>query len=132
MNSKKLHWQSRADFFVFYLYFYIYVVRCTFVSKNSWNLSRCAIILLLWSQFIAISHSDCKIINSPLSVFAKLPRVLSSAKLWTDAFEIKKKKIIKTNIKQNRSKNRALGYTRYDCIKLALFIIYLNTLFPIF
>ena len=44
----------------------------------------------------------------------------------------KKEKIIKKDIKQNRTKNRALGYTRYNCIKLALFIIYLNTLFAIF
>ena len=63
--------------------------------RITWNLSGFTIILLLWSQFIAVSHSDCKIVTSPLSVFAKLHRVLSSAKLWTDAFGIKKKKSLK-------------------------------------
>ena len=42
----------------------------------------------------------------------------------------KKEKIIEKNVKQNRSKSPALGYTRYNCIKLAL--LFINTLFAIF
>ena len=60
--------------------------------RITWNLSGFTIILLLWSQLIAASHSDSKIGSNSLSVLAKLAKVLSSAKLWTDAFGIKKKK----------------------------------------
>ena len=49
-----------------------------------------------------------------------------------DAFGIKKKKIIEKNVKQNQSKNCALGYTRYNYMKLVLFVIYLNTMFVVF
>ena len=61
----------------------------------TWNLSRFIIILLLWSQLIAASHSDSKIGSYSLSVLAKLAKVLLSAKLWTEAFGIKKKKLLK-------------------------------------
>ena len=127
MNSKELHWRSQSDFFVTYPYFDIFVVRS---RRILWNLLRFTIILLMWSQFIAVSHSDCKIVTSSLSVFAKLQRALSSIKLWTDVFW--KKKIIEKNVKQNLSKNWALEYTRYNCIELALFVIYFNTVFAIF
>ena len=73
--------------------------------RITWNLSGFTIILLLWSQFIAVSHSDCKIVTSPLSVFAKLHRVLSSAKLWTNPFGIKKKKSLKMILNKIGPKN---------------------------
>ena len=60
--------------------------------RITWNLSGFTIILLLWSQLIAASHSDSEIGSNSLSVLAKLAKVLSSAKLWTEVFEIKKKK----------------------------------------
>ena len=84
-----------------------------------WNLSGFTIILFLWRQLIAASHSDSKIDSNSLSVHAKLAKVLSSAKLWTEAFGIKKKKWLKKK-KKNWSENWALGYTWYDCVKLTL------------
>ena len=50
------------------------------------------IFLLLWSQVIAASYSNSKIGSNSLSVLAKLAKVLSSAKLWTEAFGMKSKK----------------------------------------
>ena len=73
-----------------------------------WNLSGFTIILFLWRQLIAASHSDSKIDSNSLSVHAKLAKVLSSAKLWTEAFGIKKKKWLKKK-KKNWSENWALG-----------------------
>ena len=65
-----------------------------------WNLSGFTIILFLWRQLIAASHSDSKIDINSLSVHAKLAKVLSSAKLWTEAFGIKKKKWLKKKKKK--------------------------------
>ena len=59
------------------------------------NLSGFTIILLLWSQLIAASYSDSRIGSNYLSVLAKLAKVLSSTKLWTGTFDIKKKKLLK-------------------------------------
>ena len=89
------------------LTYYVSIIRGTFVKKN--YLSGFTIILLLWSQLIAASHSDSKIGSNSLSVLAKLAKILSSAKLWTEALGMKKKKLRKCYIKL--SKNGALGYT---------------------
>ena len=63
--------------------------------RITWNLSGFTIILLLWSQLITASFSDYKIGINSLNVLAKLAKVLSTAKLWTEAFGIKKKKLLK-------------------------------------
>ena len=98
-----------------------------------WNLSGFTIILFLWRQLIAASHSDSKIDSNSLSVHAKLAKVLSSAKLWTEAFGIKKKKWLKKK-KKKLVRKLSLGvHLIWLCqTHFTVFTIYLNTLFTFF
>lgn len=67
------------------------LVRATFVKKSYLKVVRIYDHFLLWSQLIALSHSDCK----SGSLLAKLAKVLPSTQLRTEAFEIKKAKSLK-------------------------------------
>ena len=98
-----------------------------------WNLSGFTIILFLWRQLIAASHSDSKIDSNSLSVHAKLAKVLSSAKLWTEAFGIKKKKWLKKKKKKIGPKIEPWVHLIWLCqTHFTVFTIYLNTLFTFF
>ena len=74
------------------------------------NLSGLAIIWFIENQFIAALDSSSNVFIKSETVFAKLERVLSSAKLCTDVLLIKKKLIVTDkNIKKYGSGYRALG-----------------------
>ena len=62
------------------------------VSHVPWNFSKLVIILLFLNQLIIISNSDCKVFFNSAIAFPEADKVLSSAKLYLDAIETKKKK----------------------------------------
>ena len=64
-------------------------------NKIAWNLSGLTIMLLSLNQFMAQLLSDSKMLTRFFTVLAKLDKVLSSAKLWTDTLHRKKKKSLK-------------------------------------
>ena len=127
MNSKKLHWRIQASF-SFPISISIFLLSdLRLCGSITCNLSRCTIILLLQSQFIAVSPCDCKIVTSPLSVLEKLPRVLSFPKWWTDAFEIKKKKkILKQILNKIGPKIKPWG-TRDMIVSNSLYLLFIWT-----
>ena len=83
------------EYFVDNLHLFVCVV-CSFLSiTKALNLSGLTNIPFLVNHFIAHSDSDFRIFFSLSTVFAKPESVLPSAKLWTVAYCIKKKKSLK-------------------------------------
>ena len=84
---------------IFSLSIVIFSFRCKsefFLSNEiAWNLSGLTVILLSLNQFMAQLLSDSKMLTRFFTVLAKLDKVLSSAKLWTDTLHRKKKKSLK-------------------------------------
>ena len=62
--------------------------------KIAWNLPRWTITLLSLKQFMAQPLSDSKMLTRLFTFLAKLNKVLSLAKLWTDTLHRKKKKLL--------------------------------------
>ena len=59
------------------------------LSRNmAWNLSRFTIILFSWNHLMFTLHSDFNVCFKLSIVFAILLKLLSYAKLWTDAIKI--------------------------------------------
>ena len=91
MKSEKLN----LIFFVSYFNFYVRFIRATFVKKNYLKLAR------IYNHFVIVNPINCciklwpKIESNSSSVLAKLAKMLSSSKLWTEDFWIKKRKSFK-------------------------------------
>ena len=61
-------------------------------STMAWNLSGFTIILFSWNHLMATLHSDSNVCFKLSIAFAILLKLLTPAKLWTDAIKIKNKK----------------------------------------
>ena len=81
----------------------------------AWNFSGLTIISLFLNQLITTSNSGCKIFFNSATVFEMTDKELSSAKLYIDALETKKKKSYIEKIKKDWSCYVALGDSR-DCL----------------
>ena len=95
MDSEKLNWWSRFNFFVSSFNFNVRVISATFFRKNYLKFVR------IYNHFVIAKPINCcftfwlRNCSNSLSLLAKLVKALSSAllssKLWTEAFGIKKK-----------------------------------------